>query len=321
MGIVRIVVFQGGNFRLPLGEVTGVVQVADIGRDTVIAAQVLGMEHFFARQKGLVEFLAVARADHPDGIIRLQEGLERQGEGLERGGGGLLNKDIAGPGILIGIQDQVNRIVNGHHKTGHVRIGDGEGLAGLDLAQEEWDDRAARGHDVAVARTAEDGAGGTVHAGLGNHELFHKGLRHAHGIDGIDGLIGAEHDHVPYPAGQGGVHDVFGPESIGAQGLKREELAGGHLLESSGVENIIHALQGRQQAIGIAHIPDDELDLGVLERQAHVLLLLFVAAEDPDLFDSRIQEAPQNGVAERAGATRDEQYFGFKHGCFFTLSR
>ena len=46
-----------------------------------------------------------------------------------------------------------------------------------------------------------------------------------------------------------------------------------------------------------------------LELVAHIVLLLLVPGEDPDLPDVRIQETVQNGVAEGPGAAGDHQNF------------
>ena len=48
----------------------------------------------------------------------------------------------------------------------------------------------------------------------------------------------------------------------------------------------------------------------------HVVLLLLVPAEDANLTDIRVQEPADDGIAERPGATRNQQYFVFKHDVF-----
>jgi hypothetical protein len=45
----------------------------------------------------------------------------------------------------------------------------------------------------------------------------------------------------------------------------------------------------------------------------HIVLFLFVAAEDADFADIAVKETPENGIAERAGAAGDEEGFVFKH--------
>ena len=56
----------------------------------------------------------------------------------------------------------------------------------------------------------------------------------------------------------------------------------------------------------------------------HVVLLLLVAGEDADLADVGLQETPQHGVAEGAGAAGDQQRLAFEHrrllACKFTFS-
>ena len=96
----------------------------------------------------------------------------------------------------------------------------------------------------------------------------------------------------------GGTHHVFGAEHIGADRFHRIELARRYLLQRRGVEHIVHALDGVVHAVVLPHIADVELDLVVLQRDAHVFLLLLVPAEDADLGEVRMQKALQYSVAE-----------------------
>ena len=54
-------------------------------------------------------------------------------------------------------QDQIHSLVQVHQETGHVGIGDGDGVASLDLVDEQRNDRATAAHDVAVTGAADGG--------------------------------------------------------------------------------------------------------------------------------------------------------------------
>ena len=69
----------------------------------------------------------------------------------------------------------------------------------------------------------------------------------------------------------------------------------------------------------VSHVAEVELDLGIPERVAHLVLLLFVAREDADLPDIRAQEPLQDGVAERTGAARDQKSLSAEHGLVLPL--
>ncbi len=79
------------------------------------------------------------------------------------------------------------------------------------------------------------------------------------------------------------------------------------------MEDEIHADHSVLQAVGLPDVADVELELGIGVGQTHVVLLLLVPAEDADLADVGIQEAPQHGVAERAGAAGDQKGFAREH--------
>ena len=61
-------------------------------------------------------------------------------------------------------------------------------------------------------------------------------------------------DHALHPRVDGGVEDVVRADDVRAHGLHGEELAGGNLLERSGVEDIVHPRHGIPDGLRIAHI-------------------------------------------------------------------
>ena len=77
------------------------------------------------------------------------------------------------------------------------------------------------------------------------------------------------------------------------------------------MKHVIHTAHGIVEASLVAHITDVIPDLIVLVMLAHVVLLLFVAAEDPDLFEETGMEKTFEGnVAKRAGAAGDQENVG-----------
>ena len=80
------------------------------------------------------------------------------------------------------------------------------------------------------------------------------------------------------------------------------------------MKNEIYTSHRLVKAGGIAHIPDVELQFGMIQGNAHVFLLLFVTAEDAYFADIGIQKSVKHRIAERSGSTGDHQDFVIKHG-------
>ena len=219
--------------------------------------------------------------------------------------------------MLEGEHNQIHSLVQIHQEAGHVGIGDGDGIASLDLVDEQRDDRATAAHDVAVTGAADGGAAGAV-AGVGVDDGLHHGLGLAHSVDGVCRLVsGQAHDSV-HALVDCGVKDVVRADDVGAHSLHGEELAGGHLLEGGGVEDVVHAVHGIAHRLSVTDVADEEAHLGgelrglLLQAVAHVVLLLLVAGEDADLGQVGVHEVLEHGVAERSGAARDHQGLVFK---------
>ena len=111
MGVMRGVVLKLRDLRLTLDEVLGVVEIARISRNTVIATEVLGPSHFFARDQRFEELFAVARADDLDLVVSTQQIAKRLGKVTYGGGRGLLDEDIARTRMFESIEHQINRLV------------------------------------------------------------------------------------------------------------------------------------------------------------------------------------------------------------------
>ena len=226
----------------------------------------------------------------------------------------LLDEQVARVGVLEGEHHQVDRFVEVHEEAGHIGVGDGDGVGRLDLVNEQRDHRAARAHDVAVARASDDRAAALRrHAGIGVDHALHHGLADAHGVDGIGRLVRGQADHALYPRVDGGMEDVVRADDVRAHSLHGEKLAGRHLFERRRMEDVVYARHGVAHGLWVAHIADVELDLlGVLrvlrlQFVAHVILLLLVAGEDADLLEIGVQEVLEDRGTEGAGAAGDHE--------------
>ena len=317
---MAVVVLDARDVLAALPEELVVVQVARVAGNAVVVPHVYRTGHLLSGHQSLVELLAVTGTDYSHfgfavfGVhfrIYLLQGLCKGGQ---RGGRGLLYEQVAVVAVLERVYHQVHRIVKGHHEARHVRVGDGDGLALHHLLHPQRYHAAAAGHHVAVARAA-DGRGGALAqlATLGYRDLLHQGLRDAHRVDGIRGLVRGEHHDILNAVLDGREKHVLGALHVGARRLHREELARGNLLKSGGGEDVVHAAHGDVHGLLVANVADVELDLGVLQPVTHVVLLLLVAGEDADLPDVAVQEAAEDGVAETTGAAGDEEHFIFKY--------
>ena len=288
-----------------------VVQVAVVGGDAEVVAHILAAQTLLAGHQSLEQLLAVAGTDDVGAGVA-EELLNSLGQIADGGSVGLLNEQITGVAMLEGEHNKIHSLVQIHQETSHVGVGDGDGVARLDLVDEQGDDAAAGAHDVAVTGAADGGAAALgCHTGVGVDDVLHHSLGDAHGIDGISCLVGGQADNTLHTCVNGGVEDVIGADDVGLNGLHGEELAGGDLLQGSGVEDVVHAGHGVLDGLGVADIADIELDLlgGLrvpgLELVAHIVLLLFVPGEDADLLQVRVQEVLQDGGTKGTGTAGD----------------
>lgn len=323
LGVVGGVGLVGLGLHLAVHDELVVVQVARVACHAVVAAHVLGAQALLAGHEGLEELLAVAGADHL-GAHAAEDLLDRLGEVADGGGRRLLDEQVAGVGVLEGELHEVDCLVQVHQEAGHVRVGDRQRLALANAVDEQRDDAAARAHDVTVAGAAYGGAAGAV-SGVGVDDGLHHGLGLAHGVDGVGRLVGGQAHDAVHALVDGGVQNVVRADDVGAHGLHGEKLAGGHLLEGGGVEDVVDPVHGVAHALGVADVADEEAHLGgelrglFLQAVAHVVLLLLVAREDADLGQVCVHEVLEHRVAERAGAARDHQGLVFECGGGFHL--
>ncbi len=268
---------------------------------------VLGAQHLLLGDQSLEELLAVAGPYVLGPHLGVLQPQDRLGEGADGGRRRLLDEEVALLAALEGVEDEVHRVVEGHHEARHVGIGDGDGLPFLDLLQEQRDHRAAGGHDVAVARQAEHRVAREQLPASGHHVLLHEGLRHPHRVDGVGGLVGREEDGFLDAVPHAGGDDVVAPLDVGLDRLHGEELAAGDLLQSGRGEDVVYPDEGALDRAVVPDVADVELKLLGVVLLPHVVLLLLVAREDADLLDGGVDQAVDDRVAEASGASGDEE--------------
>ena len=236
---------------------------------------------------------------------------------LDGAGGSLLHEDVTVLAVLEGKQDEVHGLFKAHDKAGHLRLGQRNGVALANLVYPKRNHTAARAHHVAVTCAAYLRI--ARKAALGHGYLLLDGLRDAHRVDGIRGLVRGEANHALHTGIDGGIERVVRTHHIGLHGLHREELARRNLLQSSGMEHVVHALHGVLQRALVANVADVELDLvgyfrhAGLEVVAHIVLLLLIARKDADFTDVGAQETVQHCISKGTGTTGNQKDFVFKY--------
>jgi hypothetical protein len=134
------------------------------------------------------------------------------------------------------------------------------------------------------------------------HHFLHDCLGHAHGIDGIHRLVGAQAHDTAHCVAQGRLNHVRAAYDVGTHRLHGKELAGRHLLQRSGMKDQIHVLHDRIHRGRITNIANDKAQPGVGLIQPHGFLLLFVATEDTHLAALSGEQVLGHGFAEGTGA-------------------
>ena len=224
----------------------------------------------------------MADADDFDVVLVTAEELtDSFGLGLDGASGSFLDKDIAVLAVLEGEEDQIDGFVQGHYEAGHCGLGDGYGLAVLDLVNPEGDDGAAGAHYVAVAGAADPCVQGAAALGYGN--LFLQGFADAHSVYRVSSLVGGKADDAFNALVYRGVKDIVRADDVCLDGFHWEELAAGDLLQGGRVEDVVYSAHCALEAGPVADIANVELDLVCHVRVfglvlvAHIVLLFLIA--------------------------------------------
>lgn len=188
LSIVRGVGLVSLGLHIALNEEAIIVKVARIAGDAIVAAHVLGTQALLASHERLVELLTVAGADDL-GTHVTKDLLDGLGKIADGGSRSLLHEKVAGIRVLKCELDKVYCLVEVHKEAGHVGIGHRQRLALANTVDKQRDDGTTGAHDVTVAR-ATDGCAASAVTRVGVDYGLHHGLRLAHGVDGVRGLIG-----------------------------------------------------------------------------------------------------------------------------------
>ena len=313
ISITRVELGERGPLAVSVGEVLVIVQVTVVGGNPVEVAKVQGMGAFFICKESLIHLLPVPDTDGPDFALCMKELLHRLGEITYGAGRRLLHQNVPGVCMLVGVEHQIHGLVEGHDEAGHGGLGHRQGLSGLDLLDEQGNNRASGTQYVAVPCSADERLVLCNSSRLCNKDLLHHSLAGPHSVDGIGCLVGGEAYNFLHPCIDAGRQDVVGTDDIGLHRFHGKELTGRNLLQGCCTEDEVHAIECIADAAVVAHIADVVLDLVVLVEVTHIVLLLLVAAEDADLSNIGIQEAFEHGIAEGTGAAGDEDGLISKH--------
>ena len=203
-------------------------------------------------------------------------------------------------------ENQINSLFKGHNEAGHLRLGQCDRITLTNLVNPERNHATTAAHHVPITGAADLCV--TRETWFCHGNFLFNGFSDTHSIDRISGLIGWEADDALYTCINSSIQRIICTYHVGLHSLHREELATGHLLQRSSVEHIVNALHRIFQRTLVAHVADVELNLvGYLrhpgrEVVTHIVLLLLVAAEDPDLPDVGLQKTVKNCVTETACA-------------------
>ena len=261
----------------------------------------------------------MADADDLDLMSRGKQAGDGLGEGLNGTCGSLLYQHIAADALFKGKQHQIHRLLQRHDEPSHGGLRNGDGISCTNLIDPQRDDAAPGAHNISVAGAANLGLVRADRAGLGNDDFLHHGLGGTHGIDRIGCLVRGQTDDGLYAGLNGSGQYVVRADDVGSNGLHGEKLAGWNLLQSSRMENVVHAVHSVLHRGNIPDIADKELNLTkglripCLKFMAHVILFFFVPGKHTNLCNVRIQEPVQNRISEGAGSAGNHQGFARKN--------
>ena len=251
-------------------------------------------------------------AYHPDVLLPAAEELAHGlGLCLYGAGRGLLHEDVSVLAVLEREQHKVHGLLEAHDEARHPRLGHRHRMPAPDLLYPQGDHAAPRAHHVAVPRAADLRVARVT--ALRYRDLLLDGLRDAHGVDRVRGLVRRQADDAPHSVLDRRRQDVVGAYHVGLHCLHREELAARDLLQCGRVEDVVRPGHRAAAALEATHVPDVELDLVRdvrvlrLVLVTHVVLLLLVPREDPYLRDVRPQEPLQHRVTEAPRPPCDHQ--------------
>ena len=147
------------------------------------------------------------------------------------------HEDLSVPRQRRSAEDELHRLRNGHEIPGHVRVGDGDRSAPLDLFLEERHDATTATEDVSKPHSAKNGlAAGRI----GRHGLqvaLGDALGGPHDTRRIDGLVGGNQHEGRGPMGNSDLDQIPRAHDIVEHGFVDVPLHQRHVLVRCGVED------------------------------------------------------------------------------------
>ena len=135
--------------------------------------------------------------------------------------GRLLDEDVARPGVLEGVKNQVHGVLDGHHEPRHIGVRDRQGLPRLDLPTKRGSPSPAKPSRCRSACRTGPCPFSPCKRDLATMIFSIMRLGHPHGVDGIDGLVGAEDDHPLDPVPMAADQNVLRAQDVGPRTASR----------------------------------------------------------------------------------------------------
>jgi hypothetical protein len=82
------------------------------------------------------------------------------------------------------------------------------------------------------------------------------------------------------------------------------------------MENKVNPGHGIVETLPVTNIANVKLELGVVVKFSHIVLLFFITTENADFCDVGIKEAVKGGIAEGTGPAGNEKGFVGEHNNF-----
>ncbi|MPM65653.1 hypothetical protein SDC9_112550 [bioreactor metagenome] len=141
-----------------------------------------------------------------------------------------------------------------------------------------------------------------------DEELVGGQLGGAVQVDRRGGLVGGERDDLLHAGVDRGLDDVLRPEHVGLDELVRVVLGGVDLLVRGGVDDMVDAVHRAVEPGQVADVAEEPAQPTVVVEQltALVLLQLVAGVDDDALRVHVVQQSGDERLAERAGATGDQ---------------
>src|SRR5919112_3810294 len=247
-----------------------------------------GFPFFSLLEELFLQFLAGAQADELYRDVGRAHYLDHLPCQVGDGHGAAHLEDVGAValGHRSGLQDQGDRLGDGHKVPDHVRVGDRYGAAGFYLLAEGRNDGAAATEHVPEADRSVDRLGVLQREFLDDH--LGQAFGRPHHVDGVYGFVGRDVDKLARPVGPGSAGDVEGAEDVVDDGLGRLQLHHRNVFVGGRVEDELRLerLEGEADALGVRDVADEDLrieEVIATQFRVQVVEAALVAVEQDQL--------------------------------------